>query len=215
VKCEYANLFLNDYADAQLTDEQNSAIQNHIEICLKCREALTEIQGVKKEVRAIHLADNISDDFMDQAIENAIKHAKHNHHLQTSRSTMRSKLSYIAIAASFLIVFSLGFMFIDEKDSNIQIVQEQDINLLFEATETLANVTFTVILPANIEMPGYPGSKQISWQGSIHQGKNLLSIPIINLGTKKGTISAELQHQNKKRTFKINIKNGKPIKQVT
>ena len=50
MKCEYAQLFLDDYADRTLSDAQSKLIEDHVNQCHKCRSELDEIVEFKKQL---------------------------------------------------------------------------------------------------------------------------------------------------------------------
>ncbi|MDX1811813.1 MAG: hypothetical protein R3240_07700 [Gammaproteobacteria bacterium] len=211
MKCEYAKLFLHELADNQLTPEQSTPLQNHLDHCQCCQVQFNEIRDLKNRLHTLQLADNIPDAFID----NAIAYAEFHNESIAQRAVKKSRLQYFAIAASFFIAITLGAIIFQPAQQNSPvIITKQQINLLFDAPKSLTNVTFTVTLPDNVEMQGYPGSKQISWHGNIQQGKNLLSIPISGNNKLHGVIKTQLQHQNSIREFKINIESGNNNRQL-
>lgn len=215
MKCVHAQLFLNEYADNQLTEEQRQPIEAHVEQCQQCKDQLLQIIELKNQLSGIHFSDNIA----DTVIANAINQAELQYN-PPQKPVPIYKASYFAIAASFFLILSLGFLVWQPAQQSLEpmnsnVIAEKKLNLLFEAPKALENVTFTVTLPGDIEMQGFPGLKQVSWQGSIKQGKNLLSIPIISNKVNEAIIITELSHQNTKRTFKINYRNDKLGKHIT
>lgn len=214
MKCEYAQLFLNELTDNQLTNDQVKHIQEHVANCPQCTTRLATIINIKQQLQAIQLADNISDEFIRKAIANA----EHQNSTAVREQTSLFKTSHISIAASFIILFSISLLLWKpeaQHNAPANLLSQQQVNLLFEAPKALNNVTFTIYLPEHVEMKGHPGTRQIRWQGNIKKGKNLLSIPIIKNNINDGIITTELEYQNNKRLFEINIQSNDTFKQLT
>lgn len=79
------------------------------------------------------------------------------------------------------------------------------INLVFASTERLDSATLTVLLPDGIEMSGFPGQREITWQTSLDAGKNLLPLKLIATSSSGGEVFATLTHDDRGRTFRLRI----------
>ena len=79
------------------------------------------------------------------------------------------------------------------------------VNLVFASTSNLDAATLTVTLPDGIELAGFPGQRQIAWQTSLVEGKNLLPLELIALTPAGGEMLAQLEHDNRKRSFRLRI----------
>ena len=119
-----------------------------------------------------------------------------------------------AIAAGIVLAFLSGTFFnasdISQIDSSIPgvtmtLAEPQTVNLVFASTEVLDAATLTVSLPDGVELAGFPGQREISWETNLIVGKNLLPLKLIALTPTGGEIVARLQHNDRDRTFRLRV----------
>ena len=79
------------------------------------------------------------------------------------------------------------------------------INLVFASAEPLDSATLTVQLPEGIEMSGFPGQREVTWQTSLDVGKNLLPLKLIATSPLGGEVYAILRHDDRGRTFRLRV----------
>jgi hypothetical protein len=85
------------------------------------------------------------------------------------------------------------------------LAEPQTVNLVFASKSRLDAATLTVTLPEGIELAGFPGQREIAWQTNLVEGKNLLPLELIALTPVGGEVLARLEHDNRKRTFRLRI----------
>ena len=83
--------------------------------------------------------------------------------------------------------------------------EPRTINLVFASAEPLDTATLTVQLPPGIEMSGFPGQREVSWETSLDAGKNLLPLKLIALSPLGGEVLATLRHDDRGRTFRLRV----------
>jgi hypothetical protein len=86
--------------------------------------------------------------------------------------------------------------------------EPRTINLVFASKTALDEATLTVSLPEGIELAGFPGQREIAWQTSLVEGKNLLPLSLIALTPTGGEVLARLEHDNRNRTFRLRVEVG-------
>lgn len=79
------------------------------------------------------------------------------------------------------------------------------VNLVFSAAAAMESATLTVSLPAGVELAGFPGQSEISWQTSLNEGRNLLPLKLIALTPVGGELLARLDHGDRNRVFRIQV----------
>lgn len=119
-----------------------------------------------------------------------------------------------AIAAGFAL-WAIGGFFLTSPDLptadstipeiTMTLAQPQTVNLIFATSEALDAATLTVRLPEGIELSGFPGMREISWETSLTVGKNLLPLTLIATSPFGGDVYATLEHNNRGRTFRLRI----------
>jgi hypothetical protein len=83
--------------------------------------------------------------------------------------------------------------------------EPRTVNLVFASASALDAATLTVTLPDGIELAGFPGQREITWQTSLAEGKNLLPLELIALTPVGGEVFARLEHDDRNRTFRLRI----------
>jgi len=87
----------------------------------------------------------------------------------------------------------------------IAMQQEHTVRLVFSSAQALDSATLTVSLPDGIELAGFPGQHEITWQTSLQEGKNLLPLTLIALTPSGGEVLARLEHKDRNRTFRLRV----------
>ena len=83
--------------------------------------------------------------------------------------------------------------------------EPRTVNLVFASKTALDSATRTVILPAGIELAGFPGQREIAWETSLKEGKNYLPLELIAISPVSGEVLARLEHDNRNRTFRLRV----------
>lgn len=86
------------------------------------------------------------------------------------------------------------------------IVEEpRTVNLVFASATALDSATLTVTLPDGVELDGFPGQREISWETSLKKGRNLLPLTLVALTPAGGELLARLEHDDRDRTFRLRL----------
>jgi len=83
--------------------------------------------------------------------------------------------------------------------------EPRTINLVFASAVPLNAATLTVQLPPGIEISGFPGQREVTWETSLTAGKNLLPLKLIATSPQGGEVFATLRHDDRGRTFRLRI----------
>jgi len=119
-----------------------------------------------------------------------------------------------AIAAGLALWMIGGFFFttpeLPQTDPTIPgitmtLAEPRTINLVFASAEPLNAATLTVVLPPGIEMSGFPGQREVTWETSLLAGKNLLPLKLIATSPQGGEVFATLRHDDRGRTFRLRV----------
>jgi len=87
----------------------------------------------------------------------------------------------------------------------IAMEEPRTINLVFSSAAPLDAATLTVSLPEGIELQGFPGQREITWETSLNEGKNRLPLTLIAISRAGGALLARLEHDNRDRTFRLRV----------
>jgi hypothetical protein len=87
----------------------------------------------------------------------------------------------------------------------VTLAEPQTVNLMFSSATSLESATLTVSLPDGIELAGFPGQREISWETSLKEGRNLLPLKLIALTPVGGELLARLEHDDRDRVFRLQV----------
>ena len=90
----------------------------------------------------------------------------------------------------------------------IALAEPRTVNLVFASAAALDSATLTVTLPDGIELDGFPGQREITWETSLSEGKNLLPLTLVAVTPTGGELLARLQHEDRNRTFRLRVEVG-------
>ena len=147
--------------------------------------------------------------FFDEAL---VKAAQSGARRQRNRWLMTGFGS--AIAAGLAIWIMSGVLFntpvAPQPDATIPEVsialeQPKTVNLVFASATALDSAVLTVTLPDGIELQGFPGQKEISWETSLAEGKNRLPLKLIALTPHGGELLARLEHKDRNKEFRLRV----------
>lgn len=119
-----------------------------------------------------------------------------------------------AIAAG-LAIWMIGAMFLTNPEIpnvdaaipgvTMALEEPRTVNLVFASATALETATLTVSLPAGVELAGFPGQSEITWETSLSEGKNVLPLTLIALTPAGGELLATLEHEDRNRTFRLQV----------
>lgn len=119
----------------------------------------------------------------------------------------------LAVAAGIVLVLMSGLFFnadVPGTDDgipgvSIALAQPQTVRLMFASTEALEDATLTVLLPDGVELAGFPGQREVSWETSLAAGRNVLPLKLVATAPAGGELVATLTHDNRNRTFRLRV----------
>ena len=87
----------------------------------------------------------------------------------------------------------------------VMLEEEHTVRLMFASASALDAATLTVSLPDGIELAGFPGQREITWETSLEEGKNVLPLTLIALTPAGGEVLAHLEHKDRSKTFRLRV----------
>jgi hypothetical protein len=89
---------------------------------------------------------------------------------------------------------------------SVSVNKAQTVRLVFDSQTDIQLVNLSIDLPENVELDGYPGRKELSWNTSLKKGPNILALPILAIGQGQGELLAHLSYGDKSKEFRIVLK---------
>ena len=147
--------------------------------------------------------------YYDQALVRATHEGSRR---QRNRWLLTGFGSAVAAAAALWIVSGVFFSSPDLPATDaampgvtIALEQPRTVNLVFASATALDSAVLTVSLPGGIELDGFPGQREITWETSLNEGKNLLPLTLVALTPAGGELLATLEHEDRDRTFRLRV----------
>jgi len=206
MNCTDINTLLDDYLDDDLLVHEQSAIEAHINNCTACQQSLKDAQAVREALASLPFVE-ASDNFESKVFAEV---RRQNRDGQSDRRFLNGFVT--ALAASVFLWVAAPMIFAPQESlsgSNVISVamnETRPVRLLFEAPGSIAQVAISLELPANVELKGYPGRSQLSWNTSLKKGQNVLALPINAIEAGKGELIAHLTYGDTTKTYRLILK---------
>src|SRR5712692_3814333 len=119
----------------------------------------------------------------------------------------------MAVAATLVLGVALGVFLATRPQVQtvaLTIDRPETVRLMFNSAKPLKAATLSLALPENVELVGYDGRRELSWQTDLREGGNLMQLPLVVRGaTKNGAtkkeLVASLSHGGSSKTFRLKI----------
>lgn len=119
-----------------------------------------------------------------------------------------------AVAASlFAVALTLGWIQLPENAPNqaapefvVALSESRDLNVAIETDHALTNATITVMLTGGVELEGYSGQRQLSWETNLTAGVNRLTLPVTATDIAGGQVIVQLVHPDSEQVLIVGVK---------
>lgn len=184
---------LDEYLEGALADSAYDAAAAHLQHCAACQRRVARAQALRAALRSVPVPAPRSG-FFDQALARA-------HGPNRARRTGWMYLTGAALAASLALWIGAGRLPLSLNTAGpkpigvtIALHETRTVQLAFNAERDLPQARLRIRLPEGVELKGFPGQREVSWQTNIARGANLLSLPLTALSASGGTLLARLEH---------------------
>ncbi len=206
MNCTDTQNLLDDYLDNDLTANDHRLMDFHINNCSSCKQLFDEAMAIREALKTLPVKDSTVD------FEGRVFAEVRNQYAHKSGGSRFISGFATAIAASVFFWVASTLFFAQEPligEQNIIIVsmnESRPVRLMFDAPSDIQQVTLSLVLPENIELDGYPGKPELSWNTSLKKGQNVLSLPINAIQAGKGELIAQLRYGGKTKIYRLIIK---------
>jgi anti-sigma factor RsiW len=205
MECSEFALRLDDLLDGRLDALGRKSIEEHLERCPDCRMRYGHAMALLESVRNL-TPPALHPGFIDQALARATRPAA-----GAERPKWRPVLG-MALAASLVLGVALGVFLVTRPDPvqavALTIDRPETVRLMFNSAKPLKAATVRIALPENVELVGYGGRRELSWQTDLREGGNLLQLPLVVRAATKQDLVASLSHGGSSKTFRLKIEIG-------
>lgn len=193
---------LDDYIDGTLEAGAQPSMQEHLQDCTVCRRRHEAELKLRAVLRALPVPAP-RPGFVEEVLARAAASG-------AATPIWRRPALGLALAASLVIGIALGLALNLRPEAPVHVVslaveQPQTLRLKFTSATALSGATMTLSLPDNVELVGYAGRRELTWQTDLREGANLLQLPLIARGPVRGELVAQLGHGESRKTFRVRI----------
>jgi hypothetical protein len=195
MQCSEFIFQLDDYLDGRA---DGRPMQEHLAGCERCRRLHQHAVSVQEALRKLSPPE-MHPAFADRAIARATQ----------ANSAFRGRRAVVgtALAASLVLGVTVG-AFLTMRDAPVQEVvltveRPETVRMVFSSAKPLRAATLNLALPENIEVVGYAGQRELTWQTDLREGQNLLQLPLVARGAVKDELLARVSHGTSSKTFRL------------
>lgn len=214
MSCDLFSKQLEQYARGELAPAMEHALESHLAGCPSCSDRLEAERTFLAALRTQSVPAP-SADFESRVL--AVATGKQG---RKSGAVWQHPLMGGAVAAVLALGVYIGLQEpsqqveqavpvaasdVTETMPDVFAPEEQTVQLAFHSNNALDDVTLTLELPPNVELASFPGRHRLSWQVSLQQGDNVLSLPLKVLFPGDGQLVAHLDDGSRQKTFRAPI----------
>ncbi len=206
MNCTQFQSMMDDYIDSTLSTIQLSHFQAHMNQCSTCHNSFIKALSLAAALKDIPVPP-VKTGYEQRMLKFLENKPAQKTHIQNWFITGFGS----AIAATFTLWLTFSSLSIFSSNAenmasiNLFVKKEQTVDLIFNLPNELAKATLTIELPDKVEISGYPGKRQLSWNTSFKKGSNRLALPIIASEANKGILIARLKTKGSTKIFQIKI----------
>ena len=190
---------LDDLLDGGLDAPRRKSADEHLLGCRDCHRRHEHAVAVREGVRRLS-PPAMHPGFVDQALSRATR-------VGEARPRWRPVLG-MALAASLVLGVAIG-VFLATRPAvqtvALTVDRPETVRLMFNSAKALKAATVSLALPENVELVGYGGRRELSWQTDLREGGNLMQLPLVARGVTKEELVASRSHGGSSKTFRLRI----------
>ena len=210
MQCKQIDNVLDDYLDGLTDSDTRVKLDEHLTTCNDCRSTVAAANSLKASLADLPV-DGPSEDFFARALEQA-------QHTAEARPPMRSRKwsrGFGGALAAAVVVSLTAVLLLsvpdwtpttDAHEVTIAMETATPVNVVFSTMEALQGARVSLQLPDGLELDGYGGRQMLAWTTDLHEGKNVLMLPLVAYGTPTEDIVATLTHGEDTKTFRLKVR---------
>ncbi len=215
MNCEEIESRLDEYLDTLpgegLDDDQAAAIALHIQSCPACAAELEQRQSLRRDLQAL-AAPAPAPGFLEQAVANAA--AREAARTAGRKPGSRFGGALMALAAALVAAVLISMVLTAPEnptpETRLQGIRlaantVTPVKLAFSSETALEDARLSLSLPVGVELMGYDGQTDLSWNTNLEEGTNVLRLPLIGRMAASDVLVARLKHPSGAKTFRLPV----------
>lgn len=194
--CRTFALQVDDWLDGRLGAAEQEPLRLHLQGCASCHRGHADAEALRAELRNLS-APAARPGFAAQALAKAV-------------AAPAGAAPAMALAASLVLGVGVAAMLFTIWPAptpmvTLSVQQAESVNLVFNAARPLPGATLSLSLPENVQIVGYGDRRELTWRTDLHEGANLLQLPLVLNAKASGDLVAQLSHGASSKTFRLKI----------
>jgi len=208
MQCTEINIQIDGFLDKQLNPEELLALEEHVSYCAECAEKLEIAKSLAIGLRNQPLPPHTAK-FKQRVFAEVRSQYKENRQRDHGYSFAAG---FATAAVASLVIWFVSSVFIAdsyvEQPQMIAVAmnQAQTVSLIFDSPGDIQLAELKIDLPDNMELDGYPGRRELTWQTSLKKGQNILDLPVMAIGVGQGELLAELNYDGTVKILRVVLK---------
>ena len=205
MNCRVAGGLINDFFDGALSKDTEEKVLHHLGDCVPCHNLFKNEKQLREMLQNLP-APLPSPDFTDQVVQKAVSEA---HGKGRFKAAISMCGGIAAVIALWLLVSLSGTIFPGAEKQNtladmtLELQKKTTIRMVFNTPHDMLHSKITLHVPPHLEIVGFPGEREISWNIDLFKGKNLLELPVVAKKTGQTKLVALIAYQNKKKKMTL------------
>lgn len=229
MNCAEVEQQLDDYLDlpenspAGLDERAAAAIALHVQGCPVCAAELEQRQLLRDDLRTLE-APAPAADFLQRAVATAVAAEEVGSGAETtnrrrddaldSQPGRRPMTLITGLAAALVGALLIGTLLVSRPDQapepgipGIHLATDTvtPVKLAFSSETALADARLSLSLPVGVELVGYDGQSDLSWNTDLEEGTNVLRLPLVGRVAASDVLVATLEHPSGSKTFRLQV----------
>jgi len=206
MNCKLISPLIIEHVDGTLDEFQKRAVSTHIKSCKLCKNQVDNERLLQNSLKKLSEIEAPADFCKNVFAEIEEKRSRKTHFFTGISSAIAASMVFWLVFAPLQQVQQAQPQNAPRQHAiEIAVNDIENIRLSFEAPDNFKQVTLTVNLPEQIELKGFPGKRQISWETSLNSGSNILTLPVLGKTVGEGVVEAKISNSQKSKTFKIHM----------
>jgi len=223
MNCSEIENILDDYLEhfpgEGLDDAKAAAVALHIQGCLTCARELEQRQALRRDLQALAMPAPAAG-FLEQAVANAAASAEtsavRTEQTVTRRQPFGTRLTSVVtgLAAAMIGALLISTLLTSPEprapETTLQGIHlatntVTPVKLAFSSETALEDARLTLSLPVGVELMGYDGRTDLSWNTDLEAGTNVLRLPLVGRMAASDVLVARLEHPSGAKTFRLPV----------
>ncbi len=219
MKCIEIENQLDEYLDnlpgEGLDDDQAATIALHIQGCSACASELEFRESTRQDLQALTVPAP-RPGFLEQAVANAAASADQAERRSDERQPSYNRFggALMALAAALIAAVLVSSVMtrpdVGAPETTLQSIHlatntVTPVKLAFSSETALEDARLSLSLPVGVELMGYDGQTDLSWNTNLEEGTNVLRLPLIGRMAASDVLVARLEHPSGAKTFRLPV----------